>query len=50
MTPMRDIGDDGAFLHPDLLETGIDINAIDAAIQALDQQPPQMQPEPMDQV
>ena len=55
MTPMRDVGDDGAFLPPDLLETGIDINAllpegIDAAIQALEQQQAQLQAEPMDQV
>ena len=55
MTPMRDVGDDGAFLPPDLLETGMDINAIDiegidAAIQALEQQQAQLQPEPMDQV
>ena len=55
MTPMRDTGDDGVDLHPDLLETGMDINAIDidgidAAIEALERQQARMQPESMDQV
>ena len=49
MTPMRDL--DGADLHPDLLETGIDINALAEAVAAVEAvEARQMQTEPMEQV
>ena len=57
MTPMRDIGDEGAALYPDLFEIGFDINATLEAIEDVENQEqaagasqPTMLAEPMDQV
>ena len=51
MTPLRDLGDEGAYLYPDLFEIGFDSNATLGALQdGGEREQVQMQPEPMDQV